>query len=63
MATFEDTMLYTPKLEVLRYVAQERFVSSDTFWIIAGPSKEGDVYSLAMVSFKVYSSVVKHPTA
>jgi hypothetical protein len=30
--------------------------------IIKGPSKESDVYSLAMTSFEVCSSVADHPT-
>ena len=30
---------------------------------IDGPSKESDIYSLAMASFTVRSSVVNHPTA
>lgn len=30
-------------------------------WEVTGPSRVGDVYSLAMVSFEVLSSVVSYP--
>ena len=49
--TFED---YQP--ETLRYMAPER-VSP-----LADPTKESDVYSLAMTSFSVCACFGNHPT-
>jgi hypothetical protein len=44
-------------------MAPERF-SDDLIGalIINAPSKESDIYSLAMTSFEVRSSIVNHPT-
>ena len=49
---------YWYKPGTLRYTAPERF--DEVYWLpsTTGPSKEGDVYSLAMVSFEVCFSVV-----
>jgi hypothetical protein len=43
-------------------MAPESFVG-DALWaqVTNHPSKESDVYSLAMTSFEVCSSVVNHP--
>ena len=46
---------YWYRLGSLRYTAPEHL------WGRTDPSKMGDVYSLAMVSFEVRSSVVNHP--
>ena len=46
----------------LRYVAPERFSEdSDSLPMINGPSKQSDIYSLAMTSFEVRFSVVNYP--
>ena len=54
------------KLRTLRYMAPERLpledLPADYLPTIDGPSKESDVYSLAMTSFMVCSSVVSRPT-
>lgn len=52
------------KLETLRYMAPERFVEDGRpswFRGMNPPSKEGDVYSHAMVSFEVRPTIVKNP--
>ena len=46
-------------LRTLRYMAPEWFFGGDLGTSV--PSKESDVYSLAMTSFSVRSSVVDHP--
>ena len=43
-------------------MAPERLVDIAVFFIVGRPSKESDVYSLAMASFEVCSSVVDHST-
>jgi serine/threonine protein kinase len=48
----------------LRYMPPEQFGCPVYMCEIkGGPSKEGDVYSLAMTSFEVRSSGMNHPTA
>ena len=54
--SFED---YQP--ETLRYIAPER-ISRSTSSPVAGPTKESDVYSLAMTSFSVRACFAIHPT-
>ena len=50
------------KLETLRHMAPERFSEDiDSFPIINGPTKAGDVYSLAITSFEVRPSTVNSP--
>jgi len=53
--------LYAYELGTLRFMAPECFL-----WVssprISRPSKESDVYSFAMTSFSVGSSVVSRPT-
>ena len=56
---FRDLTYYDYKLEVLRYMAPERLSEAP---MINGPSKKGDVYSLAMNSFEVFFSAINHPT-
>jgi len=47
--------------ETLRYMAPER-ISDGIFSGVADPTKETDVYSLAMTSFSVRTSFGNHPT-
>jgi len=47
--------------ETLRYIAPER-ISDDISSPVAGPTRESDVYSLAMTSFSVCASFANHPT-
>jgi len=47
--------------ETLRYVAPERF-SDDISSSVFNPTKESDVYSLAMTSFSVRASFGNQPT-
>ena len=50
-------------LETLRYMAPERHpAGAPTHLEMTGPSKESDVYSLALTSFSVSSSVVNDLT-
>ena len=56
----KDFAHHDHKLETLRYMAPECLSKRPT---INGPSKVGDVYSLAMTSFEVRPSVVDSPTA
>jgi serine/threonine protein kinase len=65
---FKGVEDHNHKLGTLRHMAPERFsgdVSGDTVSLplINGPTKEGDVYSLAMTSFEVRSSAANHPAA
>jgi serine/threonine protein kinase len=55
---FRNLTYHDHKLETLRYIAPER-LSEDLFLptTINSPSKASDVYSLAMTSFEVRSSV------
>jgi len=55
MFPFED---YQP--ETRRYMAPEHI--SDDSAAPVGPTKETDVYSLAMTSFSVRASFANHPT-
>jgi len=47
-------LYYQP--EALQYVAPERFSYESSVFLVAGPSKESDVYSFAMASFSVRTS-------
>jgi len=50
------------KPETLQYMAPERFSGEgNTVWV-QGPSKESDIYSVAMTSFSVRSPLGNHPT-
>jgi hypothetical protein len=53
-SAFRDLTYHDYKLETIRYMAPERLPEAP---MIDGPSKVSDVYSLAMTSFKVRSSV------
>ena len=53
-SAFRDLTYHDYKLETIRYMAPERLSEAP---MIDGPSKVSDVYSLAMTSFKVRSSV------
>ena len=44
-------------------MAPERIAEESLWYALSGPSKESDVYSLAMASFEVCSSVVDHPAS
>ena len=55
----KDLVYHDHKLETLRYMAPECLSNPPT---IDGPSKVGDVYSLAMTSFEVRSFVVDSTT-
>jgi serine/threonine protein kinase len=48
---FKDFAYHDNKLETLRYMAPERLLGAPA---MNGPSRESDVYSLAMTSFKVF---------
>jgi len=57
--TFRCFDFYVYELETLRYMAPECFI----FWRFetSDHSKESDIYSLAVTSYSVCSSVVTHP--
>ena len=59
---FRDSLFHHHKPESIRYMAPEHFSQDTPSTIIIGPSKESDIYSLAMTSFEVCSSVLNHPT-
>jgi len=48
--------------ETLRYFAPERIKMHRYDADVVGPSKESDIYSLAMTSFSVCTSSGNHPT-
>ena len=57
-------MRYTYRIhrqETLRYMAPERSSPYGVGFVVNGPSKESDIYSLAMTSFSVRASFVNHP--
>jgi serine/threonine protein kinase len=63
----EDISLSWYKLGSLRYMAPERFSADisrgiDSLPMIEAPSKQSDIYSLAMTSFEVRPSAASHPT-
>ena len=61
--SFQSLHFYAYELETLRYMAPESFLFPDSpnYPKSTGLSKESDVYSVAMTSFTVCSSVVNHP--
>ena len=52
-ASFEKFSAAYLQPETLRYMAPERFLSGGSPCLVDRPSKESDVYSLAMASFSV----------
>jgi serine/threonine protein kinase len=64
LGVFKDLTYEEHKLETLRYMAPER-LSEDLFRLttVVGPTEASDIYSLAMSSFEVRSSVINYPTA
>jgi serine/threonine protein kinase len=63
LGVFKDLTYEEHKLETLRYMAPER-LSEDLFRLttVVGPTEASDIYSLAMSSFEVRSSVINYPT-
>ena len=61
---FQRLGFYAYGLGTLRYTAPERF-PREAYWSpkVTDPSRESDIYSLAMTSFSVRSPVVNHVTA
>ena len=59
----EGLGMHRCKLENLRYMAPERLPEDfpTSYPGMKRPSKEGDIYSIAMTSFKVCSPTVNHP--
>lgn len=54
MGAFGGVRYGALKLETIRYMAPERFLGEHIpLGFIGGPSKESDVYSLAVTSFEV----------
>jgi len=48
--------------EALRYMAPERFLWENYSFVVRGPSKESDIYAVAMTSFSVCTAFGNHPT-
>ena len=67
MDAFRGFTHHDYKLETLRYMAPERLPSidlpEDYLPTIDGPSRESDVYSVAITSFEVCSSAVNRHAA